>query len=277
MRQLQHKVAVITGAAGGIGRALTQQLINAGCHLALADLNTQGLDALAAEFQDSPQRVTCHKVDVRSYQAMTAFAASVKELHGGAHLLINNAGLTVFGNFADMSIEQIDTVLNVNLRGVVYGCKAFLPLLSSAAAGDSGGAHIVNISSLAGMVGFPMQTTYCASKFGVRGLSQALRIELGSRGIGVTGVMPGTIATPFLETAASHDQDMTQQLAKYMLRHGTPPQRLAKRILRAVQSNRHEIVVGPDSVLTWWGQNFVPWLMRWVLALLHKRFEGPQS
>lgn len=222
----------------------------------LVDLDPDRLQTVAAGFD----RPLVHPMDVRDPDAWGVLAARVVAERGGAHLLVNNAGVTVHGRFADQTRADIDRVLDVNLRGLIYGCHAFLPQL---VAQDD--AHIVNLSSFAGFVGFPFQSTYSASKFGVRGFSAALRAELASEHVGVTAVMPGTVATPFLERAGSTDPEGAAILAKLMQERGVPPKRLALRILSAIRWNRAEIVVGWEAHLTGWVQWAAPWLPRIAL------------
>ncbi len=237
MNELRGKVAVVTGAAGGIGGALAQRLRREGCRLALVDRNADGLFEATG--------VTAHAMDVSDARAWESLANQVRELHGGADLLVNNAGVTIHGTFAEHSVEDIDRIVDVNLKGVLYGCRAFLPQLAA-----RGKGHIVNVSSLAGRVAFPSQSTYTATKFAVRGFSASLRMELAASGIGVTAVLPGTVATTLLQTSPTYDRAMTTKLATLMLRHGIKPDRVAERILRAVRDNEAELLIGWDARLT---------------------------
>lgn len=272
MRQLADRTAVITGAAGGIGAALARALLAQGCRLALADIDGDGVAALATELGGAP-RVTAHQLDVRDREAWRAFAEQVGQEHGGADILINNAGVTVFGTLRDQTDEQVDRVLDVNLRGVVLGCRAFTEQLVERR------GHLVNLSSLAALLGIPTQATYSASKYAVRGLTAALRAELAPLGVGVTAVLPGTIATAFLRRAGSHDAAFTDRLAQLMADHGTPPDRLARLVLTGIRWNRAEVVVGWDAHLTSWVAWLAPWLLRaamaWGSGLMARRGRQP--
>lgn len=229
---------MVTGAAGGIGAALAARLREEGCRLALVDLSAEGLGR-------PEDGVSTHAMDVSDPRAWDALARAVRDAHGGADLLINNAGITIHGTFADQSLRDLDRIVDVNLKGVLYGCRALLPQL-----GARGEGHVVNVSSLAGRVAFPYQSTYCATKFAVRGFSAALRMELAERGVGVTAVLPGAVATRLLEVAESYDRAGSRKMAELMLAHGTRPERVADRVVRAIQRNEAEVLIGWDARLT---------------------------
>ena len=180
MKKLSDRVAVVTGAAGGIGRATSLALAKEGCHLALCDVNTVGLEETAAMARELGRTVSTHIVDVSNKERMRAFAEEVVAQHGGVNILVNNAGVTVTAPFEHHSLEDFEWIVGINLWGVIYGCKFFLPYLQKA---DE--AHIVNLSSLFGLLGVPSQTSYCATKFAVHGFSEALWVELRDQNIGV--------------------------------------------------------------------------------------------
>ena len=267
MRSLPGTTAALTGAAGGIGQAIARQLAAAGCHLALSDVDEAALEALAGELRTHGRRVTTHVVDVRDREAMGAWAQAVSEAHDGLDLLLNNAGVTSWGVFEDQSPEDVAWVMDVDVRGVMNGCHAFLPLLR-----QSDDAHIVNMSSMIALMGIPMQSTYTAAKWAVRGFSRALRVELSAAGIGVTTVMPGAIATPFLGNARTYDTAGTSLMTRLMLDHGTSPEWVARRVQRAVLANRAELRVGWDSHVVWATQTFLPGLLPALFRFSFRRF-----
>lgn len=254
MDELRGKVAVITGAAGGIGGALARRLRDEGCRLALVDLSAEPLASMAGP------GVTTHAMDVSDARAWEALASEVARAHGSVDLLVNNAGLTIHGMFADQSWEDLDRIVDVNLKGVLYGCRAFLDALAAR------GGHIVNLSSLAGRVAFPYQSTYCATKFAVRGFSAALRMELAARGVGVTAVLPGTVATRFLETAHSYDKNASRKMAEIMLRYGVRPADVADRVVRAIRKDEPEVLIGLDARLATAAHAASPALLYGALA-----------
>lgn len=249
-------MAVVTGAAGGIGAALARRLRAEGCRLALVDLRAEPLAALA----DS--QTTTHPMDVADPTAWERLAEEVREVHGGADLLVNNAGITIHGAFADQSLRDLDRIVDVNFKGVLYACRAFLPQLTA-----GGGGHIANLSSLAGRVAFPYQSTYSATKFAVRGLSAALRMELAPMGIGVSAILPGTVATRLLETAQSYDRSASRAMAALMLEHGIKPERVADRVVRAIRGNEAEVLIGWDARLATTAQALAPAALYGALSL----------
>lgn len=255
MRELDTKIAVVTGAASGIGAAIAKRLREEGCRLALVDVDA---DALRAS--EGP-KITTHAMDVADAGAWETLAAEVRDAHGDASLLVNNAGITIHGAFADQSLDDLDRIVGVNLKGVLYGCRAFLPQLRATA------GHIVNVSSLAGRVAFPYQSSYCATKFAVRGFTAALRMELSEHGIGVTAVLPGTVATRLLDVARTYDRGASQALAGLMLRHGARPEQVADRIVRAIRRDEAEVVIGWDAHLATRAQALAPSALYGALAM----------
>ncbi len=242
MDVLTDRVAVVTGAARGIGFAIAEALAGAGCHLALADVDGEGL-ALARAALAGRRAVSTHVVDVADPDALEALHRAVVEIHGAAHVLVNNAGVTVYGLFEETDREQLRRVIDINLWGVMDGCRAFLPTLR---AQDE--AHIVNVASMAALLGFPFQTAYCASKAAVRGFTEALRAELGASRVGVTCVMPGAVRTSLLATAESHDRATSHKLADLMGRYGYPPARVGRHVVRAIREDRGELVLTPEGL-----------------------------
>lgn len=255
---------VLTGAAGGIGRAIAARLAGAGAVLALVDRDAQGLAELSAALPGTGH--STHTFDLRRLEALDELLEAVGESHDSVHGLINNAGLTVHATFADQSAEEIDRVLDINLRAVLHLTRLFLPQLRAA-----GHAQVVNIASMAGLAGFPFQSTYSASKFALRGLGQALRPELAPSGVGVTTVLPGTIATGFLATAGTHDKEFSDKLSRLMLRFGTPPERVARAVHRALVRDPATVRVGWDCHLLAFVQWACPPLVPWVLRTAFRR------
>jgi NADP-dependent 3-hydroxy acid dehydrogenase YdfG len=215
-------VAVVTGAASGIGRALAARLAQAGASLALADIKAAELNETAQWLKSnggSSAKVTTHIVDVSDKERVAEFAREVVEAHGRAHLLINNAGVALFGMAEQLSIEDIEWLMGVNFWGVVYSVKHFLPILRRQPEG-----HIVNISSVFGIVGPVGHSAYAASKFAVRGFTEALRHELAGGPVKVE-----------------------RERAIFNLAARTSPEKAADRIVRGVLQNEERILVGADA------------------------------
>lgn len=242
MRSWTGRTALVTGAAGGIGRALARELAATGARLALADRDAAGLAALAAELGVPTSQ---HVVDLAHPDAPAELVAAVLAAHGELSLLVCNAGLTVHGRFGELATAEIDRVLDVDLRGVLHLVAASLPALRARAPE----AHIVLVSSMAGLQPFPLQSVYSAAKAGLRAWGAALRMELAAEGIGVTVILPGTIATGFLAGASSHDPALTARLGGWMVRFGTRPERVARVTARAIRWNRGAVRVGWDCHL----------------------------
>lgn len=245
---LQHKVAVLTGAGSGIGRALAVALAQKGCHLALADINPAGLAATAALVQPMGVRVSQHTLDVASREAVATLPAAVQAVHGQVDLLINNAGVAMGGTFDQVTERDFDWLMDINFNGLVRMTRAFLPLLR-----ERDAARIVNLSSLFGLIAPPEQCAYSASKFAVRGFSNALRHELEMAGspVGVTVVHPGGVATQIATSARMADaltpEDIAkrQKLSRQLLR--LPPEKAAAIILRGVEKDKARVIVGWDA------------------------------
>jgi NADP-dependent 3-hydroxy acid dehydrogenase YdfG len=241
--------AVITGAGSGIGRAVARRLAAHGCPVALADQEAGGLEETAASLQGAA--VLTRTLDVRDRQGLLAFAADVAAwAPAPLAMIFNNAGVTVVQGVADAAPEDDEWVFDINFGGVVNGVRAFLPLLLRQKAGV-----IVNTSSVFGLVGFPHQSAYCASKFAVRGYTEALRQELRGTGVRAATVYPGGVKTNIVRNAryradfqGRHD-DQDSAAAEFDLLARTTPERAAKIIHKGVQRGRARILVGPDAYL----------------------------
>lgn len=247
MKSIEGRVAVVTGAASGIGRSTAVALARAGSDVMLVDVNVEGLDGTRAEIERIGRRGWTRRVDVSQLTEMQELATIVEKDHGGAHILVNNAGVSVAATFEQHTLEDFEWLMGINFWGVVYGCKLFLPQLE---AKDE--AHIVNISSLFGLLGVPMNAAYCSSKFAVRGLSETLRAELSETKVGVTCVHPGGIATNIVKSARFTEpeglsglQQKTERAFERML----SPDVVANRILRAIRKNSARVLVAKETHL----------------------------
>lgn len=240
---LRGKVAVVTGAASGIGYALATDLRAKGCHLALVDQDENGLSRLHHTLTTSPgaSSVTTHVANVASETRMRALAGEVVAAHGAVHLLINNAGVAHEAAFPQTTLDDWQHVLGVNLWGVIYGCHFFMPYLAKV---DR--AHIVNLSSFLGLVAMPGQSAYCTSKFAVRGLSESLAEELRATSIGLTLVHPGAVATGIMTRARGDDPELLARLDRWYARHAMPPERVSARIIRAIERGTPRLLIAPE-------------------------------
>jgi NAD(P)-dependent dehydrogenase (short-subunit alcohol dehydrogenase family) len=246
MMNLAGKTAVVTGAANGIGRAISRSLARRGCHLALADVNEAGLAETAGLAAGAGRRITCHHLDVADKQAVAAFPETDTATHPGVDILVNNAGVALGGTFDQVAEADFEWLIDINFWGVVRMTRAFLPLLRA-----SDGAQLVNISSLFGLIAPPGQTAYCAAKFAVRGFSESLRHELEGTRIGVTTVHPGGVATSIARNARHAEAQTEAELADAHRRYEKllrmPPEEAGEIIVRAVEQRRPRIIVGSDA------------------------------
>jgi NAD(P)-dependent dehydrogenase (short-subunit alcohol dehydrogenase family) len=247
MKRLENRVAVVTGASSGIGRATSVLLAQRGCRLAISDVDASGLEQTRELIAGMGAKVSTHVVDVSKREQMERFAAEVQAAHGGLNILVNNAGVSVGSTFADQSLEDFEWLMSVNFWGVIYGCKLFLPALLAAEEG-----HIVNISSVFGLVGVPMQSSYCASKFAVRGFSESLAAELSGSRVGVTCVHPGGVATNIAaRTKVTGDDAMHARHARIVrqFRKMLPPEKAAEKIVAGIEHSRQRVLITRETYL----------------------------
>jgi NAD(P)-dependent dehydrogenase (short-subunit alcohol dehydrogenase family) len=249
MKSLKDKVVVITGAGSGIGRALAVHAAGKGALVAISDVNEAGLAETVALAKDAGAvDVHAARLDVSDRAAFLAYADEVANHFGRVNVIVNNAGVTMTGDFEDMTLEEFDWLMAINVDGVVTGTKAFLPHLIA-----SGDGHVVNISSLFGLVSMPGQTAYNASKYAVRGFTEALREEMLISGhkVGVTCVHPGGVKTGIVRngrTTANLDATGLNELFDKHLARMTPD-KAAAIIFGAVKRNQARILVGFDAHL----------------------------
>lgn len=244
MTDVKGKVVVVTGAGSGIGRALAVELARRGAKLALSDVNTTGLAETVKEVTALAAPVHHAKLDVADKDAVLSYADEVAAHFGVVNIVINNAGISLTTDITKMSFDQIEKVLDIDFWGVVYGTKAFLPHVIA-----SGEGHIVNVSSLFGLLSVPGQSAYNSAKFAVRGFTEALRQEMlmSRHKVNVTCVHPGGVKTGITrnalvtEESASIAEFFDAKLAR------TTPESAAKQILRAVTGNKARCLVGADA------------------------------
>ena len=254
MKSFNGRVAAITGAASGMGRALALALAREGCHLALADKNSQGLDQTVALIQTAtlaPVRVTTQVLDVSDRHAMQDWAARCAAEHGQVNLIFNNAGVALSSTVEGVDYSDLEWIIGINFWGVVYGTKAFLPYLKA-----SGNGHVVNTSSVFGLFAQPGMSGYNASKFAVRGFTEALRQELDLQRCGVSAscVHPGGIRTDICRSSRI-DANMTgflihseqQARADFEKLFITDADQAAKVILQGVRKNKRRVLIGRDA------------------------------
>jgi short-subunit dehydrogenase len=243
----QERVAVVTGAGSGIGRALTCALTRGGAHVAASDIDQKGLAETQAACR--PGQVTTFQVDVANRDAVFEYAQEVRSQLGPASLVFNNAGVDLFASVADMSWKDFDWLIGINIGGVVNGTKAFLPQLIESGSAQRP-ARLVNLSSAFGLIAVPYQGAYSASKFAVRGLTEALRQEMiiERHPVTVHCVHPGVVRTNFGANMRTADAQDPELAAKHFERAAlTSAAKAARVILRGTDKNRARILIGPDG------------------------------
>ncbi len=250
MTTINGSAAAVTGAANGIGRALALELAARGCDLALADRDEAGLRTLAAEIGPK-QKVSVHRVDVGEPAQIAAFAESAIAAHPALNIVINNAGVALLGQFAEIDQAQMDWLMNINFWGVVHGTRAFLPQLARQRE-----AHLVNLSSLFGLLAPPGQTAYCAAKFAVRGFSESLRHELqmAKSPVRLSVVHPGGVATDIVRNSRTgsgvpDNARRADSIERFDQIAKTTPQAAALRIIHGIEKNQPRILIGNDARL----------------------------
>ena len=250
MTAIRGAAAAVTGAASGIGRALALELCARGCDLALADRDEAGLQTVAAEIAKAHSRkVSVHRVDVSEPGQIADFAQAAISAHPGLNIVVNNAGVALLGQFNEIDQAQMDWLMNINFWGVVHATRAFLPHL-----GLQPEAHIVNLSSIFGIIAPPGQTAYAAAKFAVRGFSESLRHELqiAKSPIKLSVVHPGGVATNIARNSRTgvgmtDNARRAQSIERFDSFAKTTPAAAALRIIAGIENNAPRILIGNDA------------------------------
>lgn len=273
MTAIPGSAAAVTGAASGIGRGLALELSARGCDLALADRDEAGLQAVAAEIAKAHTRkVTVHRVDVSEPGQIQDFATAAVAAHPALNIVINNAGVALLGGFSEIDQAQMDWLFNINFWGVVHATRAFLPHLSQQPA-----AHIVNLSSIFGIIAPPGQTAYSAAKFAVRGFSESLRHELAmaNSSVRLSVVHPGGVSTSIVRNSrtgvgVTDNARRAQSIDRFDAVARTTPTAAALRIIEGIEKNQPRILIGGDARFMDLLQRFRPGTY-W--AVLQRRIE----
>jgi butyryl-CoA dehydrogenase len=279
MQHFQDKVAAITGAGSGIGRGLALELAGRGSRLALSDVDDAGLAETVAMVEQSAGtrgsvKVASARVDVTDRDAVDAWADAVVEEFGQANLIFNNAGVALSANVSSMSYDNFRWLMDINFWGVVHGTLAFLPHLKT-----SGDGHVINISSVFGLLGIPSQSAYNSAKFAVRGFTDALRTELDidDCGVSATTIHPGGIRTNIARNArfefAEHEEavDAEQAAVDFERFARTTPQKAAQLIIGAVEKDKRRALIGPDAHVFDAAARISPRASQWALGKLVAR------
>jgi NADP-dependent 3-hydroxy acid dehydrogenase YdfG len=246
MSYVNGKVAVITGAGSGIGRALALQLNRDGCRLHISDINTAGLTETLEMLPRQEVPADSQVLDVADKEAVYAWANHIAAADKHVDIVINNAGVALLSLVEDNSYENLEWLMGINFWGVVYGTQAFLPLLRRAEQG-----HLVNLSSVFGLISVPTQSAYNAAKFAVRGYTEALRQEMAGTNVHVCCVHPGGIKTNIAGAARGGDPTVNaeERGKEFKKMAGTTPEIAAAKIISAIEQRKHRLLIGRDAVI----------------------------
>jgi len=252
MSPFRDSIAIVTGGASGIGRALCEELARRGAVVVVTDVNEAGARSVAESIASEGGRASSKALDVRDAEAVKRVVEETAAAHGRLDYMFNNAGLAVTGEVRDLSLEHWRKVVDVNLWGVIHGIAAAYPLMVRQRSG-----HIVNIASLAGLLGIPCSSPYATTKFAVVGLSQSLRAEAEDLGVKVSAVCPSYIQTRIFEASTyvgSSKEDVLSLLSFKMMEVGEA----VRQILRGVERNRALIVLPFYARVLWWLARLFP-------------------
>jgi short-subunit dehydrogenase len=241
VRGYEGRVAIVTGAANGLGRALARGLAARKCHLALIDVDSSGLENTVRELAERRIVVTHHIADVGSQQDLERVAIEIGRAHGTAHLLVNNAALSASAAFSITGSADFERIIRVNFFGVVHGCRVFLPFLQEHAEGQ-----ILNVSSCFAWLGYPGKSAYASSKAAIRAFSECLRLELACLGVGVSVLYPGPMHTALVRSGISDSQERREREDRFLETRGISPDRAASVALDRLLANPSRILIGFD-------------------------------
>jgi short-subunit dehydrogenase len=260
MRELRGKSVLVTGAASGIGRAISLALAREGSRLFLVDINESGLAAVAVEARQHGVEVVVRRCDVGQPEEVSAAAAEILAKWAGVDILVNNAGITYYGKTEEMSAENWDNVLRINLHSHLQFTRELLPSLL-----DRREAHVLNVCSMFGLFGAPKLVAYCTTKFALVGFSESLRAEHGRDGLGVTALCPGFVSTNLFTSAPLGETQKEPKVPPKFFQ--ITPERVARAAVRAIRRNRRIVVVEPAARITCALNRVTPWLLDFFFHL----------
>jgi NAD(P)-dependent dehydrogenase (short-subunit alcohol dehydrogenase family) len=269
---LRGKRCFITGAASGIGRATALGAARRGADLYLTDLAAAGLEETAEMVRAAGGKVTyTHAADIADHAAVTAMAAEIHAAHGSMDVVMNVAGISIWGSIEHLDHEHWRRAIEIDLVGPISVLESFVPPMIEAGRGG----HVVNVSSAAGLLGLPWHAPYSAAKFGLRGVSEVLRFDLGPHGIGVSLVCPGGVRTPLVETVEivgiDNDDPEIRKLKRRFERHAASPEHVAGKILAGVERNRYLVFTSADIRVAFWLQSWFPPAYALIMRALNRR------
>lgn len=272
MRSLKQKKCLITGAASGIGRAVAAAAAADGAELFLTDLDAAKLDQAVEEIRAAGGVVRMSRaLDISDYEAVRSYAADIQSEHGSMDVLMNIAGISIWGTIEHLEHRDWRQCIEVNLMGPVHVMESFVPAMIAA----KRGGHIVNVSSAAGLFGLPWHAAYSASKFGLRGVSEVLRFDLAPHGIGVSLVCPGGVNTGLVRTVQIRGVNMEHPrmlaMRQRFASHAISPERAAAAIMEGIRRRRYMVYTSMDIRLGHWFQRKCAWPYEWIMHLINRQ------
>ena len=267
-KDLAGKVAIITGGAGGIGKALAEEMAERGCYVVLADINAELLEQTVAELRASGAQADAKAVDVRDAAQVQALMDGASRELGRIDYLFNNAGVNLCAELRDTTLDDWNLLIDVNLRGVVHGVQAAYPIMR-----EQGFGHIVNTASAAGLIPAAAEGAYAATKHAVVGLSMSLRVEAEAFDVKVSVVCPGLVDTPILDSTkyVKFDPEVIRKVAP---EKPIPPRKAAEQILRGIERNQFFIVLTVTTHALWRLHRYAPAASMWLGKVAIGKFRG---
>lgn len=272
IKTLQGKLCLITGAASGIGKATAFQAATEGARLVLTDINQDALQQVASVIRGLGGEVLeARTLDIAVYEEVRAFAEDLHQRFGSMDVLMNIAGISIWGTVETLSHEQWRRVVDINLMGPIHVIECFVPAMIQAGRGG----HIVNVSSAAGLFGLPWHAAYSASKFGLRGVSEVLRFDLEQHGIGISLICPGGVDTGLVNTLEVAGVDLqspaVQKLKSRFRKHAVSPDQAAQAIIQGIKKGRYMVFTSADIRVGYWFQRKFAWPYELAMRLIsHK-------
>ncbi len=275
MRSFEGKRCLITGAGSGIGKAVAEAVAREAGQLVLTDLNEGALRETVRDIRtNGGQVLAAQALDIRDYQAVKAFAKALHKSHGSLDVVMNIAGISIWGEVEHLRHEDWRDAIEVNLMGPIHVIECFLPPMIEAGRGG----HLVNVSSAAGLFGLAWHAPYSASKFGLRGISEVLRFDLEQHGIGVSLVCPGGVDTGLVNTVRIVGVDTESptlvKMRERFRKHAVSPEQAARAILKGVKRNRYLVFTSSDIRIGHWFQCHCHWLYVRIMRRISRQMQA---
>jgi NAD(P)-dependent dehydrogenase (short-subunit alcohol dehydrogenase family) len=274
IRSLANRKCFITGAAGGIGRAVARDAAKQGAELFLTDVDTEGLEAIVNEVRGAGGKIGGHRaLDVSRYEEVKAWADELRAQVGAMDVLMNIAGVAVWGEIQHLEHRHWRRTIDINLMGPIHVLECFVPAMVA----SGRGGHIVNVASAAALFPLPWHGPYSASKFGLRGVSEVLRQDLRRHGIGVSLVCPGAVNTGMVNSVEVAGMDVTHPAAaawrSRFVKHAVTPEKASRAITAAIKANRFMVFTSLDIRIGYWFQRKLAWPFELVMRFMNDQFQ----